>query len=45
MIERTLKPVLRSAAANLKEVIALLREDGELRLETEFVGTQNVVVA
>ena len=30
---------------NLKEVIALLREDGELRLETEFVGTQNVVVA
>jgi predicted RNase H-like HicB family nuclease len=30
---------------NLKEVIALLLEDGEPRLETEFVGTQNVVVA
>ena len=30
---------------NLKEVIELLLEDGEPRLETEFVGTQNVVVA
>jgi len=30
---------------NLKEVITLLLEDGEPRLETEFVGTQNVVVA
>jgi predicted RNase H-like HicB family nuclease len=30
---------------NLKEVIALLLEDGEPRLEKEFVGTQNVVVA
>jgi predicted RNase H-like HicB family nuclease len=30
---------------NLKEVIALLLEDGEPQLETEFVGTQNVVVA
>ena len=29
---------------NLKEVISLLLEDGEPRLETEFVGTQNVVV-
>ena len=30
---------------NLKEVITLLLEDGEPRHETEFVGTQNVVVA
>ncbi len=30
---------------NLKEVISLLLEDGEPRLEAEFVGTQNVVVA
>jgi predicted RNase H-like HicB family nuclease len=30
---------------NLKEVIKLLLEDGEPRLETEFVGTQNVVVS
>jgi predicted RNase H-like HicB family nuclease len=31
--------------ANLKEVIAMLLEDGEPDLETEFVGIQNVVVA
>jgi predicted RNase H-like HicB family nuclease len=30
---------------NLKEVIELLLEEGEPRLEAEFVGTQNVVVA
>jgi len=30
---------------NLKEVVELLLEDGEPRLEAEFVGTQNVVVA
>ena len=30
---------------NLQEVISLLLEDGEPRLEAEFVGTQNVVVA
>ena len=30
---------------NLKEVITLLLEEGEPRFETEFVGTQNVVVA
>jgi predicted RNase H-like HicB family nuclease len=30
---------------NLKEVIAMLLEDGEPRLEAEFIGTQNVVVA
>ena len=29
---------------NLKEVIEMLLEDGEPRLETEFVGTQNVMV-
>jgi predicted RNase H-like HicB family nuclease len=31
--------------ANLREVIAMLLEDGEPTLETEFVGTQTVVVA
>lgn len=31
--------------ANLKEVIEMLREGGEPKLETEFVGIQNVVVA
>ncbi|MBM3882184.1 MAG: type II toxin-antitoxin system HicB family antitoxin [Verrucomicrobia bacterium] len=31
--------------ANLHEVIAMLLEDGEPRLEAEFVGTQNVAVA
>lgn len=30
---------------NLKEVIEMLLEDGEPRLEAEFVGTQNVMVA
>jgi predicted RNase H-like HicB family nuclease len=30
---------------NLKEVVTLLLEAGEPRLETEFVGTQNVVIA
>jgi predicted RNase H-like HicB family nuclease len=30
---------------NLKEVIALLLESGEPQFETEFVGTQNIVVA
>ena len=27
---------------NLREVIAMLLEDGEPRLETEFIGTQTV---
>jgi predicted RNase H-like HicB family nuclease len=31
--------------ANLREVIAMLMEDGEPRLDAEFVGTQNVAVA
>ncbi len=30
---------------NLKEVIEMLLEDGEPALESEFIGTQNVVVA
>ncbi len=30
---------------NLQEVLALLLEDGEPKLEAEFVGTQTVVVA
>jgi len=29
---------------NLKEVIAMLLEDGEPELEAEFVGTQAVIV-
>ena len=31
--------------ANLREVIAMLLEDGEPLLESEFVGVQNVAVA
>ncbi|PWB82057.1 MAG: hypothetical protein C3F08_00585 [Candidatus Methylomirabilota bacterium] len=30
---------------NLREVIVMLLEDGEPRLEAEFVGTQEVVIA
>ena len=30
---------------SLKEVITMLLEEGEPKLEAEFVGTQNVVVA
>ena len=30
---------------NLQEVIAMLLEDGEPNLETEFVGTQSITVA
>lgn len=30
--------------ANLREVIAMLLDDGEPRLEAEFVGTQTVIV-
>ena len=29
---------------NLREVVEMLLEDGEPRLESEFIGTQNVVV-
>jgi predicted RNase H-like HicB family nuclease len=30
---------------NLKEVVAMLLEDGEPKLEAEFIGTQTVSVA
>ena len=30
---------------NLREVIAMLLEDGEPMLEAEFIGTQNIAVA
>lgn len=30
---------------NLREVVEMLLEDGEPILESEFIGTQNVVVA
>lgn len=31
--------------SNLREVLAMLLEDGEPQLEAEFVGIQNVVVS
>ena len=31
--------------ANLREVVAMLLEDGEPQLEAEFVGIQNVVIS
>ena len=31
--------------ANLREVISMLLEDGDPKLDAEFVGTQNVAVA
>ncbi|TWI61615.1 putative RNase H-like HicB family nuclease [Desulfobotulus alkaliphilus] len=30
---------------NLKEVVEMLLEDGEPKLESEFIGTQTVMVA
>jgi len=30
---------------NLKEVVQMLLEDGELILEAEFIGVQNVAIA
>lgn len=30
---------------NLREVIEMLLEDGEPRIETEFVGTQTLMIA
>ena len=30
--------------ANMREVLAMLLEDGEPRLEAEFVGTQTILV-
>jgi predicted RNase H-like HicB family nuclease len=32
-------------AANLREVIEMLLEDGEPKIEAEFVGIQNVMVS
>ncbi len=32
-------------ADNLKEVLEMLLEDGEPKLEAQFVGTQNVMIA
>jgi predicted RNase H-like HicB family nuclease len=36
---------LEELQVNLREVIAMLLEDGEPDLEAEFLGTQNVAVA
>ena len=36
---------LDELAANLQEVVAMLLEDGEPKLEAEFVGTQTLKVA
>jgi predicted RNase H-like HicB family nuclease len=36
---------LEELRANLLEVIAMLLEDGEPKFESEFVGTQNLVLA
>ncbi len=30
---------------NLREVVEMLLEDGDPKLESEFIGTQNVIVA
>lgn len=35
---------LDELAQNLREVVTMLLEDGDPHLETEFVGTQSVVV-
>jgi predicted RNase H-like HicB family nuclease len=35
---------LEELRANLKEVIGMLLEDGEPKLEAEFIGTQAIVV-
>ncbi|MBK1631993.1 hypothetical protein CKO31_14860 [Thiohalocapsa halophila] len=36
---------LDALAENLKEVVSLLSEDGPPLLDSEFVGTQTIVVA
>ena len=36
---------LEELEANLREVIAMLLEDGEPKLESEFVGLQTIQVA
>lgn len=35
---------LEELAANLREVVELLLEDGEPELQAEFVGTQQIIV-
>jgi predicted RNase H-like HicB family nuclease len=35
---------LEELRSNLREVIAMLLEDGEPQLETEFVGTESIAV-
>jgi predicted RNase H-like HicB family nuclease len=35
---------LEELRKNLREVIAMLLEDGEPQLETEFVGTESIAV-
>ncbi|MCZ7626022.1 MAG: type II toxin-antitoxin system HicB family antitoxin [Candidatus Methylomirabilis sp.] len=41
----TLAETLDELRRDLREVITMLLEDGEPRLEAEFVGTQEVVIA
>jgi predicted RNase H-like HicB family nuclease len=36
---------LDELSKNLREVVEMLLEDGDPILETEFIGTQNVVVS
>ena len=36
---------LEELNTNLREVLAMLLEDGEPQLEAEFVGIQNVVIS
>ncbi len=36
---------LDELSRNLQEVVSMLLEDGEPHMDTEFVGTQSVVVA
>lgn len=36
---------LEELRTNLEEVVAMLLEDGEPKLEAEFIGTQSVKVA
>jgi len=36
---------LDELSANLREVIAMLLEDGEPALQSQFVGTQSIVLA
>jgi hypothetical protein len=42
---RTARQRFDELQANLREVIAMLLEDGGPRLEAEFVGTQSIAVA